>query len=194
MNEPINKPTPELYNEIWEKAHYREGSTCLRLVPFLLKYIPEGSIINDYGSGTGRAEVELLKHNYKINMVDWANAALEAPTKALIGEHLTYTVAPLEKLPIDFPVADWGICINVLMVVDPEKLDDILAEMWRTCRNLIIEVYDTADIRLGQDRTLIKGDPLFWVPKLKRLWAEVEFIPSPEHKRRYIFVCRNIPA
>lgn len=184
--------TPELYNDIWENGHYREGSTALRLVPFLRNYIPEGSVINDYGSGTGRAEVELLKHDFKINMVDFADVALEPTARGLIGERLTYTIAPLEALPTDFPVADWGICINVLMVVDPEKLDQILSEMRRTCHNLIIEVYDSPDVRLGQDRTLIKGNAEFWAAQMRKYWPVVESVASPEHKRRYITICREV--
>lgn len=181
--------SPELYNDIWERGNYRQGSTALRLVSFLLEHIPEGSTINDYGSGTGRAEVELLKHDYKINMVDFADKALEEPARALLGERLSYTIAPLEKLPVDFPMADWGICINVLMVVDPEKLGAILKEIHRTCRNLIVEVYDMPDKRLGLDRTLIKGKPDYWLPKLKEHWPTVRYVPLWEHKRRYIFVC-----
>lgn len=183
----------KLYNEIWTHGHYREGSTCLRLIPFLRKFIPEGSTINDYGSGTGRAEVELLKYDYpKINMVDFADVALEEPAKSLIGDRLTYTISPLESLPEDFPVADWGICINVLMVVDPLKLDDIMKQMRRTCKNLIIEVYDAADFRLGKDRTTIKGNADFWAREMKKYWPIVESYPSPEHHTRYITVGRTL--
>jgi SAM-dependent methyltransferase len=183
--------TPEIYNEIWEKGHYREGSTCLRLVPFLRYYIPAGSVVNDYGSGTGRAEKDLLEFCAKVNMVDFAAAALEDEAKALIGERLTYTIAPLESLPPDFPVADWGICINVLMVVDPEKLHDILTGIRRTCRNLIVEVYDMPDVRLGENRTLVAGDAKWWAAILGKYWPRVESVKSPEHPRRYITVCRE---
>ena len=31
---------PETYNQIWTNGHYREGSTCLRLLPFLHHHIP----------------------------------------------------------------------------------------------------------------------------------------------------------
>jgi hypothetical protein len=125
----MNKPTPELYNEIWTRGDYREGSTCLRLVPWLRTIIPADSTVNDYGSGTGRAEKGLLEFCGRINMVDWASVALEEEALKLIdGVRLTYTIAPLEELPADFPVADWGICINVLMTVDPEKLPAIMAE------------------------------------------------------------------
>ena len=182
----------KIFDEVWgPNGHYREGSTCLRLIPFLRKYIPDGSIINDYGSGTGRADVELLKYGYTINMVDVSDVALEPEARSLIGDRLTYTVSPLEKLPKDFVVAAWGICINVLMTVDPYLLEKILSEMRRTCRNLIIEVYDTADYRCGMDMTLIKEGPEFWNACLKRHWPNVESVPSPEHPRRYITIGRE---
>lgn len=184
---------PETYNEIWEKGHYREGSTCLRLLSFLRQHIPRGSVVNDYGSGTGRAEKGLLEFCAKVNMVDFASVALEDEARSLIGPRLTYTIAPLEALPADFPVADWGICINVLMVVDPEKLQTILSEMRRTCHNLIIETYDTPDVRLGEDRTLIKGDAAFWASEMRKHWPIVESHNSPEHPRRKITIGREKP-
>lgn len=182
---------PEYFNEVWEKGEYRRGSTCQRLVPFLCEYIPKGSTINDYGSGTGRAEILLLDQGYSVNMVDFASVALEDATRALIGKRLTYTVSPLESLPDDFPKAEWGICINVLMTVDPAKLDQIMKEMRRTCRNLIIEVYDRADVRLGKDLTLVKGNAEFWAKEMSKHWPYVESVPSPEHYGRYITIGRE---
>jgi SAM-dependent methyltransferase len=186
-----DEPTAALYAEIWTHGHYREGSTCLRLVPWLRKHIPAGSVVNDYGSGTGRAERGLLEFCSRVNMVDWADVALEQDARSLIGDRLSYTVSPLEALPAGFPVADWGICINVLMVVDPAKLDAIMQEMRRTCRNLIVEVYDTPDLRLGKDRTLIKGNAEFWAAKMREYWPVVESHASPEHTRRYIVIGRS---
>ncbi len=186
-------PTPELYNEIWTRGDYRRGSTCLRLLPFLERTIPAGSEVNDYGSGTGRAEPGLLQFCSRVNMVDFAAAALEDEARALIGDRLTYTIAPLECLPADFPVADWGICINVLMLVDPAKLDAIIAEMRRTCRNLVVELYDLPDVRLGENRTTIMEGPAFWTARLAEFWPHVRFVQSPEHKHRYIFICQTKP-
>lgn len=186
--------TAETFDEIWTKGQYRGGSTCLRLVPFLRQHIPAGSIVNDYGSGTGRAEKGLLEFCSRVNMVDFAAVALEDESRSLIGERLTYTISPLESLPADFPIADWGICINVLMVVDPEKLDAILLGIRRTCRNLIVEVYDWPDIRLGEDRTLIKGDAAWWSREMAKYWPIVESAESPEHPRRYITICREVKS
>ena len=187
----MNEVSAELYNRIWTHGNYREGSTCQRLLPLLRQYIPEGSVVNDYGSGTGRAEKGLLEFCSRVNMVDFASVALEDDARALIGEKLTYTVASLESLPNDFPEADWGICINVLMTVDPEKLDAILKEIRRTCKNLIIEVYDIPDMRLGRDLTTIKGDAVWWADKMREYWPVVESVKSPEHPRRYITICRG---
>lgn len=183
--------TPEIFNDVWEKGHYRLGSTCQRLVPLLRRYIPCGSVVNDYGSGTGRAEKSLIEWCAVINMVDFADNALEADVRALLGPRLTYMDCPLESLPADFPVADWGICINVLMTVDPLKLDTINYQMRRTCHNLIVEVYDWADIRLGRDFTTIKRDALWWMEQLAKHWPVTESIKSPENPRRYITICRG---
>ena len=172
----------DLFNMVWMLGNYRLGSTAQRLAPWLKTRIPEGSIVNDYGSGTGRAELELINHCSVINMVDFADAALEEPARKLIGPKLTYTVSPLESLPEDFPVADWGICINVLMTVDPAKLDAIMQEMRRTCHNLVIEVYSRADVRLGRDLTLIKGDAVFWRREMNKYWPIVESHKSPDQR------------
>lgn len=177
--------------EIWDKGQYRLGSTSQRLVPFLKQFIPRGLEVNDYGSGTGRAELGLIDYCSKINMVDFADNALEPETRKLIGEKLTYTVSPLENLPEDFPVADWGICINVLMLVDPEKLDAIQKQMRLTCKNLIVEVYDWPDVRLGKDRTTIKMNMDGWAAQMARYWPIVETHNSPEHQRRYILIGRS---
>jgi len=181
----------EEFVEIWDKGQYRLGSTSQRLVPFLKQIIPRGMEVNDYGSGTGRAELGLIGYCSKINMVDFADNALEEPTRKQIGENLTYTVSPLEKLPNNFPVADWGICINVLMLVDPEKLDAIQREMRRTCRNLIVEVYDWPDVRLGKDRTTIKMNMDEWAAEMAKYWPIVETHNSPEHPHRYIIIGRS---
>jgi SAM-dependent methyltransferase len=183
--------SPEFFDQVWEKGSYRNGSTCQRLVPFLKRFIPDGCTINDYGSGTGRAEIQLLKYRHKINMVDFSSAALETATRILISDNLTYTISPLESLPVDFLVADWGICINVLMTCDPSKLDQIMKEMRRTCHNLIIENYDASDFRLGREMTLIKGNLEFWQKEMQKYWRITEPFISPESKGRYIVIGRS---
>jgi len=187
------KEWQERFERIWDPAgegNYRQGSCGARLAPLFVHYIKPGQTINDYGSGTGRAAVVIHKQgNYRINMVDIAPNALEEEAKSLLGDDLTFHLAPLWKLPEGFPHANWGYCADVLMTVPPEKLDNILNEIHRTCDNLFLEVYDWPDVRLGIDLTTIKEGPGWWESQLRKFWPRVERLESPEHNRRYMFVC-----
>lgn len=181
----------EKFEKVWEKGDYRRGSTAQRMLYFILNHIPDNCSINDYGSGTGRLEVELLKEipDKEINMVDIANNALEF--NIMQYPNVTFKCSDLSFLGEDFPKADWGLCINTLMTVQPEKLDKILSEIRRTCNKLIFEAYDMDDFRLGQNMTTVKKNREEWQSKLKEFWETVLFYPSPESKRRYIFVCEG---
>lgn len=184
------------FEKIWhpdDAARYRMGSAGQRYAKQFLEYVPQGATINEYGSGTGRAAVAIrtMRPDVTVNMVDIAVNALEKEAMALIGDHVTYHIADLSCLPLDFPVADWGYSIGVLMLVAPESLDDIIAEMRRTCRKLFVEVYNLSDVRLGIELTTIKQDWPWWLDKLREHWPDVEFIQSKEHKQRFIFVCNG---
>lgn len=184
------------FEQIWhpnDAARYRLGSAGQRYAKQFLSYVANGATINEYGSGTGRAVVEILRQrpDVKINMIDIADNALESEARALIGPDVTYTLADLSALPANFPVADWGYCVGVLMLIAPETLDDILYEIRVTCKNLFAEVYNLSDVRCGIELTTIKQDWPWWTEKLKEHWPHVQFIQSKEHKQRFIFVCRG---
>ena len=187
----MNKSMVSLYRDVWDNGHYRAGSASERLVPFFRGLIPEGSVVNDYGSGTGRAEKGLLGFCDLVHMVDFAENALEEEAKGLIGDRVSYLVSPLEALPSDFPHADWGLCIGVLMLIDPEKLDAILGEMQRTCDNLIVAVYDRVDERVGVDLTTVKHDCVWWGEKLSEYWPDVSWVDCPEPSHKFIHICKK---
>ena len=184
------------FEQIWHQndaARYRHGSAGQRYAKQFVRELPNNAVINEYGSGTGRAVVEIkrLRPDVKINMIDIADNALEAEARVLIGPDVTYTIADLSALPGKFPVADWGYCVGVLMLVAPETLDDILAEIRLTCKNLFAEVYNLSDVRLGIELTTIKQDWPWWVNKFREHWPSVEFIQSKEHAKRFVFICRG---
>lgn len=183
------------FEEIWDNGNYRLGSTAQRLVGRILEVVPEGAVLNDYGSGTGRAEVEIIKQRptQVINMVDIAPNALEKDCRELLnrpGSTLTYSIADLSDLG-SFPHAGYGICINVLMTVQPDKLDAILSEIRRTCDVFMFEAYDFPDVRLGHQMTTVQKNKTEWEEKLRQFWGSVTFEKSPESVRRYIYICKE---
>lgn len=189
----------ERFEMIWhpdDRAKYRMGSAGQRYARQFLEYVPQGATINEYGSGTGRAVVAInsRRPDVHVNMVDIAENALEPEACTLIGDKITYSIADLSALPESFPVADWGYCVGVLMLVAPETLDAILMQIRRTCKNLFVEVYNLSDVRLGWELTTIRKDWTWWAEKLREFWPSVEFIQSTEHRQRFIFICKSEAA
>ncbi len=190
------------FERVWDPAgqgKYRMGSPGQRLAPRFLQYVPQGAHINEYGSGTGRPVVKIkqLRPDVSVTMIDIATNALEKEAMALVmgGEaRVNFIEACLWDLPIDVPIADWGYCVDVLMCVPHDKLDDILQSIRVTCRALFTQVYDLADMRLGTNYTTIMEKPDWWMGKFKQFWPHVDRLESAEHKRRYIFICREEKA
>lgn len=180
------------FERVWDRGDYRGGSTAQRLVDLYLPLINENETINDYGCGTGRAEIEILKRrpNQKINMVDIAKNAIENKEVLFKNSNVNFFLADLCNLE-EIPHADWGLCINVLMTVQPQKLGVILRQIANTCNNMFFEAYDLPDHRLGMDMTTVKLSKDEWQRILSGEWKNVEFIESPQSKRRYIFVCEK---
>lgn len=181
----------ERFQTVWgPDGRYRLGSEGLRLVPFVMATIPPQEI-NDFGSGTGRAAAELVKNGYRVNCVDIALNAMEPEAISKIGHGLTFTHAPLWNLPVYFPKNEWGICLDVLMTVPAGKLERILEEIRGSVNNLIVEVYNWQDRRLGYDLTDTIMDQEEWAKKLSNYWRDVEIKEHPQTNARFLYVCRG---
>jgi len=192
----IDKKHQEKFKSVWNKGDYRRGSTAERMLPLLLDVIPEEATINDYGCGTGRMEVEInkIRPQQSILMIDITEEALEKEAINLLVSstaRVFFKEMDISDLGI-IRKAHWGICINTLMTVQPEKLDKILLEIKRTCENLIVEMYDLSDKRLGMEMTTVKKNKIEWAEKLMEYWSSVSFEQSKESKNRYIFICKDV--
>ena len=192
----IDQKHKEIFDRVWVEGDYRLGSTALRMLKFILDVVPYTASVNDYGCGTGRLEAAMAQTRpvQKVTMIDISDKALEDEARELINMPTNshcFILADLSDLSA-VPIADWGLCINVLMTVQPEKLDAILSEIRRTCNHLIFEAYDFDDqIRIGMQLTTVKKNAAEWKETLERYWRSVKFYPSPESARRYIFVCEG---
>lgn len=190
----LSKDQQKKFEAVWDpegQGNYRLGSPGERLVKKFMKVAPSGCIVNDYGAGTGRAAVALLKAGYRVNMVDIARNALEEEAIGLLGVNLTWTCGSIWELPAGFPRADWGFCIEALMTLPPERLEQALREIRRTCKDFFVQVADWSDPRLGMEFNTTRMSAEEWQAKLLEFWPEVERIQSEEDKRRYIFACRG---
>ncbi len=124
-------------------------------------------------------------------MVDIADNALEDEAKALVygmENRVTFIESILWDLPIDFPIADWGYCVDV-SCASPRPPGRHPQNIRVTCRALFTQVYDWADMRLGINYTTIMEGPEERLWKIKQFWPKVERVISTEHKRRYIYIC-----
>jgi 2-polyprenyl-3-methyl-5-hydroxy-6-metoxy-1,4-benzoquinol methylase len=190
-----SKEQQEKFEKVWDpegEGRYRLGSPGHRLVKVFTEYAPAGCVVNDYGAGTGRAAVALARAGYRVNMVDIATNALEEEALEFVKKGmLTWTHASLWELPMRFPKADWGFCIDVLMTLPPERATQALSEIRRTCSNLFVQVDNWSDPRLGMEMHPVRMDAEHWQAGLLVYWPEVTRIASVEDSRRYIFVCRR---
>jgi SAM-dependent methyltransferase len=193
LRDKLSRDWQERFDLIWDKGSYRMGSPGQRIVPLFKEWAYPGASVNDYGSGTGRAAVELVKAGYKVNMVDISLTAIEPEAAALVAQNrATLTIASLWDLPKAFPVSDWGFCAEVLMTLPPDKLSGVLRNIHKTCKNLFCQVANWGDLRCGIRVNTILQDEDWWEEKLKEFWPEVKQIRSRESSLRYIFVCQGV--
>lgn len=187
----LSKDWQEKFDTVWTGPDYRQGSPGLRLVNRFMGYAAPGCVVNDYGSGTGRAAVELIKQGFKVNMLDISLKALEKEARELITDDLTFTHASLWNIPKGFPRASWGFCVEALQTLPPNKLMAVLRNIKDTCENLFLQVANWRDTWNGIRVNQIVEDNEWWEGQLKKVWASVEQIPSFEIDKRYIFICRG---
>jgi hypothetical protein len=189
LMDKLSKEWQEKFEKIWDGPSYRMGSPGQRIVKRFREYAPEGCTVNDYGAGTGRASVELMKLGYQVNMIDLAKNALENEALGLLGKGLTFTHASLWDLPKDLPTASWGYCMEVLQVLPYEKLDATLGNIQRTSKNCFFQVANWPDRWNGERANNILEDAEWWEDRLNMVWDKVLSIRSLEIDKRYLFAC-----
>jgi hypothetical protein len=180
------------FETIWDPAMngmYRRGSCGLRLINTFLEVMQPSGTVNDYGSGTGRAAVQMVKAGLKVNCIDIATNAMEDEAAGLLGRGITFTHGSLWALPQTFEHNVFGFCCDVLMTIPEDKIDACLFQIRRTCDNLFMEAYPWQDSRCGMDLTATQGDAEYWRKKLEAHWPIVKQYPSEEDHRRVIMGC-----
>ncbi|MBX7067165.1 MAG: class I SAM-dependent methyltransferase [Parachlamydiales bacterium] len=118
------------YERIWTTfPEYREEGPADYLTPVFLHYFPiqKGESIIDFGCGSGRSALPLLKAGLKVHLVDICDSCLDPEIFLLqMQGAIEFTKGCLWSLPKDLNPADWGICFDVLEHLPEEKIDVVL--------------------------------------------------------------------
>jgi SAM-dependent methyltransferase len=114
---------------MWDNPDYRKTSPGEALTEFFqiaCKPEPEDFII-DFGCGTGRATKALKEAGFRVLGIDFASNCLDADIDVDFAEY------NLWELPEEMK-CDWGYCCDVMEHIPSSKVDDVLANIARSCR------------------------------------------------------------
>ncbi|WP_345239866.1 class I SAM-dependent methyltransferase [Pontibacillus salipaludis] len=109
------------------RSMWRDGSRA-GIIPFMKRYMPEGSKVADIGCGDGYGAYLLSEAGYNVTGVDISPKMIEQ-AKQMSGERLMFTQGDLAKLPFAPDTYDGLMAINSLEWT--EKPKEALEELGR---------------------------------------------------------------
>ena len=162
------------YEKVWADPSYRVVSPGMMEVDQAYRDMgcaPDMSI-NDYGSGTGRATKWFQDRGMRALGVDHADNACETPV-------LVYRASLWDMRGV--PPADFGFCCDVMEHIPPEKVDAVLAEIYRLTRRAAwFRIATRPDVMgpklLGEPLHLTIRDAVWWSEKMWEVWEHVDII------------------
>ena len=161
------------YTRMWGFSSYRAGSPELRVVNRILDHIgPDPTTIAVFGVGCGKAVPHYFNAGHDITLIDIAANCLDADIRNLVNHNLNrieFIEACLWMLP-DFPMVDFGICVDVLEHIPTPMVAPVLGEIGSHTRRgfLQIALHDEGygPEHIGEDLHLTVQPPEWWCPLL----------------------------
>lgn len=152
----------EKYERMWGTVpEYRAKCPGEAEVPEIVREfdLQLGDTVLDFGCGTGRAARALIERGIAGIGVDLAANCLDA------GIDVPFEPACLWELPKNLR-ADYGICVDVMEHIPPEKVERTLRELARCVRRALYFVIDTSTDsfgkRIGETLHLTVRDAAWW--------------------------------
>jgi len=162
------------YESMWARDEYRAvapGEDCAQTFLEHAKP-PAGSLVIDFGAGTGRGAVMLcILGGVRVHMTDlaencldsWVRDALKTQSHALSFEHHDLN-KPLKR------TAEYGYCTDVLEHIPPEELDGVLTNILRSAQHVFFQVScvdDCCGKLIGEKLHLSVHDYAWWLRKFQ---------------------------
>ena len=186
------KPEPiaeqDKYKKMWEIDAYRNAAPGEAVAGiFNLAANPKrGDLVIDFGAGTGRGAHKIHKQRgCNVLMLDFADNCLDPQVKAALNKEFTFQVADLTE-PLNLAVkAKYGFCTDVMEHIEPEKVDAVLVNIFRSAENVFFQISlvpDNMGALIGHPLHLTVQPFEWWVEKLscfgKVTWSEDQGIAA----------------
>lgn len=171
-NAPLEMSKQELYERMWLFDDYRAVSPGQELVPgFLATLKPaEGSLVRDFGCGTGRAGLRLKAAGLRVELIDFAGNCRDPEALTL----------PFRKHDLRQPLGECesalGFCTDVLEHIEEADLPAVLATIKSACTQAMLHVSLIEDVGgdlLGQRLHVTVRPADWWLELLSRCGIEV---------------------
>lgn len=185
------KPEPiaeqDKYKKMWEIDAYRNAAPGEAVAGiFNLAANPKrGDLVIDFGAGTGRGAHKIHKQRgCNVLMLDFADNCLDPQVKAALSKDFTFQVADLTE-PLNLAKAKYGFCTDVMEHIEPEKVDAVLVNIFRSAENVFFQISlvpDNMGVLIGHPLHLTVQPFEWWVEKLscfgKVTWSEDQGIAA----------------
>lgn len=136
------------YERMWSFDAYREFSPAEAFLDEFMKVAtpPRGATINDYGCGSGRADVIMGIRGLRVTAIDFASNCLDDDVRQIfeIQKPLKFVEANLWDKPV-WPHASLGYCCDVMEHIPEEKIDDVLKNITSTSARTFFSIGLTKD-------------------------------------------------
>jgi len=184
----------EKYETLYDQVpDYRKGSPDVGHLKVFRHYIPKPpATLNIYGCGPGRAGRILADRGYHVNMVDIAANAPQSDVVEYMNRnhHLRFMAADLADAEALMPVADWGLCCDVMEHIPTARAGHVLAAIRRTCGACYFAIAAQPDgygRHIGEVLHLTVQPVQWWQERLMTFWQRLTILK--DSGSTFVFVC-----
>lgn len=173
------------YEKIWDHPRYRihsPGENSLKAFRSIINP-PPGSRVVDFGSGCGRASLQLARDGHQVRMIDLTEKSMDDDVHTAVDNNfngMSFMEGSIWDItvPMDDLSGDYGYCCDVMEHIPPkyvmQTLSNIMMRVSEGCFFYICFVPDSFGKVIGQPLHLTVRSFNWWKEHLTELGVVVE--------------------